>query len=202
MRKKVNIKWIIASLLLMCASVIMIHAFYSYHFVEQQNEEKILDFFQTSSEESKEETPIKQTKHIEENYIAVIEIPSIHLKRGLVNPNSSKNHIQYNIQIIQPSNMPNVSKGVFILASHNGNSAVSFFRYLSELTIGDVIYVYYQGYQYIYRFDNQYDIEKNGQAEIIRDNNQTTIVLITCKNNNKTKQEVYIGYLLDVQKYD
>lgn len=33
------------------------------------------------------------------NYIAILEIPSINLKRGLVDPNSKYNNVNYNIQI-------------------------------------------------------------------------------------------------------
>lgn len=202
MSKEKKLKWIISCSLISYACILLVSSIYHRHSIEQHNEKKIVDFFNQPIQEQKEVIPIKQTNRREEPYIAVLEIPSIHVKRGLVSPNSSQNHVRYNIQIINPSSMPNVQKGILILAGHNGNSAVSFFRNLSKLTVGDFIYVYYQGYQYIYQFDNLYEIEKNGQAEMIRDVNRTTIALITCKNHSKTKQEVYIGYLIDVQKYD
>lgn len=202
MSKEKKLKLIISCSLISYACILLVSSIYHRHFIEQQNEEKIVDFFDQSIQKQKEIAPIKQTNRVEESYIAVLEIPSIHVKRGLVSPNSPQNSVRYNIQIVHPSSMPNVQKGILILASHNGNSAVSFFRNLSKLTVGDVIYIYYQGYQYIYQFDSLYEIEKNGQAEMIRDINRTTIALITCKNHSKTKQEVYIGYLIDVQKYN
>ena len=133
------------------------------------------------------------------NYIAVLEIPKINLKQGLVDINNKYNTIQENIQIINDSMMPDTADTNLILAAHNGNSKVSFFKNLDKLSIGDMIYLYYNNNKYLYKIDNIYEVLKKGSVNILRDENKTTITLITCKNNDNYKQNVYIGYL--VEKY-
>lgn len=178
---------------------------------------KINNFINTTSilekevvEEVKEEINssevIKDEKIVESittdvNYMAILEIPSINLKRGLVDYESKYNDVKYNVQIIEKSTMPDVINGNLILASHNGTSKVSFFRNLSKLKDDSLIYVYYNGYKYIYEYSHSYDVDKVGKVEIVRDINKSTITLITCKTNDKKKQVVYIGYLIDKVKY-
>lgn len=158
----------------------------------------------TSIEESTEniDEPIKEEEpSINYEYVAVLDIPDINLKRGLVDYNSKYNDVKYNIEIIEHSTMPDVEKGNLILASHNGSSSVSFFRNLSKIKRDSLIYIYYNGYKYVYKFNNSYEVEKTGKVDIVRDRTQTTITLITCKSNSKTKQIVYIGYLIDKTEY-
>ena len=178
---------------------------------------KINNFINTTSilekevvEEVKEEINssevIKDEKIVESittdvNYMAILEIPSINLKRGLVDYKSKYNDVKYNVQIIEKSTMPDVVNGNLILASHNGTSKVSFFRNLSNLKEDSLIYVYYNGYKHIYEYSHSYDVDKVGKVEIVRDINKSTITLITCKTNDKKKQVVYIGYLIDKVKY-
>lgn len=97
--------------------------------------------------------------------------------------------------------MPDIEKGNFILASHNGNSSVSYFDNLRKLSGGDEIFVYYKGLKYVYRLVNVYEIPKNGKAELRNDENKTTITLITCKNGDKKKQVIYVGELISKEKW-
>lgn len=135
------------------------------------------------------------------NYIAILEIPSINLKRGIVDYNSWANNVRYNIQIIEHSQMPYVENSNLILAGHNGTSNVSFFKDLYKLKEDSLIYLYYNGYKYIYKLNNFYDTDKDGKVEIIRNKYKNTITLITCKKGTKDKQVVYIGYLVDKVEY-
>lgn len=155
----------------------------------------------SENENSKKITEEEEKKESKNDYIAVLEIPSINLKRGLVDFNSKYNDVKYNVQIIEKYNMPDVENGNLILASHNGNSKISFFKNLSKLSKESLIYVYYEGYKYIYEYSYSYDILKDGEVEIVRDFDKTTITLITCKSNDKNKQVVYIGYLIGKVKY-
>ena len=88
-----------------------------------------------------------------------------------------------------------------ILASHNGTSNVSFFKDLEKIDIGSKVYIYYQGYKYIYEISNYYTVKKTGKVNVIRDITKTTITLITCKNNTDDEQIVYIGYLINKETY-
>lgn len=142
-----------------------------------------------------------QKKKITYRYIAVLEIPTINLKKGLVDPNSKYNNVKYNIEIIPTSTLPNIINGNLILAGHNGANYISYFKNLSKMNIGDSILVYYNGYKYQYTLSEIYDVDKTGIIKIYRDFNKTTITLVTCKKNTKDKQVIYIGYLNDILKY-
>ena len=135
------------------------------------------------------------------HYVAILEIPQIDLKLGLVDKNSNDNNVNKNIQILDGSEFPNKINTNLILASHSGTSKVSFFNDLNKLSIGDTIYIYYNDYKYIYKLDNIYEIKKTGAVDIIRNKDKNTITLITCKNNDDNTQVSYIGYLIDKVDY-
>ena len=137
----------------------------------------------------------KNSNQITYNYIAILEIPSINLRKGLIEQNSKYNNVKYNVEIITSSTLPDTENGNLILASHNGASYISYFKNLSKMNIGDKIYIYYNSYRYEYILSKTYDVKKTGEIEIHRDYNKTTITLITCKKNTNDEQVVYIGYL-------
>ena len=51
---------------------------------------------------------IKKISKIEKDYLAILEIPDINLKKGLVDLNSPYNNIKYNVEIIKGSHMPDI----------------------------------------------------------------------------------------------
>lgn len=127
-------------------------------------------------------------------YIAVLEIPKINLKQGIPYPNSKDNNVNRNIMITKNSSLPDNKKGLMVLASHSGNSAISYFKNLYKLTKGDKFKIHYNNNIYEYEINNIYEIQKNGTLNIKRDISKNTVILITCtKNNNKT-QTVYVAY--------
>lgn len=200
---------LIGSFLLIFSGLLIIgHHYYSQYSLKNQEQEMIEQFFNEDktedifeSEDSEIEPEKGEQKQIDYNYIAVLEIESINLKRGLVNPDSKYNNVNYNIQIMDTSNMPNVENSYLILAGHNGTSSVSFFKYLYKMNEGDLINVYYQGYKYVYQYSNSYEVDKTGIVSIVREKNKNSITLITCKKNSKDKQLVFIGYLIDKVEY-
>ena len=135
------------------------------------------------------------------NYIAVLEIPSISLSQGLVDINNKYNDINHNVEILNKSNMPNIKNSNLILSGHNGNTNMSYFKDLYKMNKDDFIYLYYKNKKYIFKYSHYYEVDKTGSINIIRDLNETTITLITCKNNSNNKQLVFIGYLIDVIDY-
>ena len=135
-------------------------------------------------------TEVKKSEVI--NYIAVLEIPKINLKRGLLDINNNKNNIDYNIAILKESTMPDIKYGNFILASHSGNSNVSFFKNINKLDIDDLITIYYKNNIYNYKVSKVYEIEKNGKMSFELDNINTYITLITCIPKTD-KQLVVVG---------
>lgn len=126
-----------------------------------------------------------------EEYLGILEIKKIKLKKGFYKLNSNLNNVDKNITIVSSSDMPNVNKGNLILASHSGNSSVSYFRYLDKLDMEDIASIYYLGKKYDYKLINYYDVDKNGSVQIIKNNDINTLTLITCKKNTD-KQTVFI----------
>ena len=137
----------------------------------------------------------------EKETLMILEIPKISIKRNIYYQDSKYNSVEYNIQILKDSDMPDIENGNVIFASHNGNSKVSFFKKLYKLSLNDEIILYYDGYKYIYKLSKIYDINKDGTAEIYRNNNVNCITLITCKKNIKDKKEIYIGYFDRKEEY-
>lgn len=129
-------------------------------------------------------------------YNGVLEIPKIGLKRGFYNVGSRYNDIQYNVTVVDGSNMPDVVNGNLILMAHSGDAYISYFAYLYKLNVGDDCYVTYNGLQYHYKIVNIYEVEKTGVVRIMRNYDRTTLTMITCTKNNDHAQTVYISELV------
>ena len=127
------------------------------------------------------------------DYLAMIEISKISLRRYLYDVNSKQNDVDKNIEILKNSDMPSVKGGNLILAGHNGNTSVGHFKNLHKLVINDEIIIYYNNIKYVYKVSKIYDVLKTGTVAIKRDKSQNTVTLITCLGNDR--QLVVIGYL-------
>lgn len=168
--------------------------------VEKQESSDIKQYIEDSSIIFTDKQNVQDKKTITNKYVAVLEIPEINLKRGLVALGDKRNNADYNIQTIEHSKMPDQKNGNLILAAHSGSSSVSYFKNLNKLKINDELIVYYNGVKYTYVLSNYYDIDKTGYADIVRDNNQNTLTLVTCKRGTN-KQTIFISYLKSVDKY-
>ena len=206
LKRKSKIVSIIIGIILLVA--VIIFNLYNYSSSKKEviiEENKIEEFFveETIEEPQMTEiTPVTESKRQNTtNYSMIVEIPNIGLKKGLCSIGQECNAVSKNIQILKESDMPNVTNGNLLLAGHNGNSKVSFFNKLDKLKVNDSIYIYYNGTKYEYKLSNYYDIKKTGKAIIHRDNDKTTLVLITCKKNTDDKQVVYIAYLDNKTEY-
>lgn len=210
--KRISRSWfgIISSFLFILAGLMIIgYNHYQDYLQRQEDKSLIEEFFEDSDNATIETTEVEVSEENEEvkqesisyDYVAVLEIDSIDLKRGLVDPSSKYNKVNYNIEIINSSTMPDVDNGNLILASHNGNSNISFFRNLNKMNENDLINIYYNGIKYTYKYSYMYEVEKTGKVNIVRDKNQSTLTLITCKKNSKTKQLVFVSYLVDKVEY-
>lgn len=154
-----------------------------------------IDEVVNTDEDIKEKPKINYSS---EEYIAVLEIPKLNLKRGIYAKDSKLNNVDKNIKILKESSMPDEEKGNVMLAAHSGTAYVSFFKNLPRLMYGEQSIIYYQGRKYNYSLRNSYEIEKNGVAHIIRNNEKSTLTLITCKHNTN-KQLIYIFELVNVE---
>lgn len=158
--------------------------------IEEQEEQEII--------EPIVEEKIKKKNTI--NYTAILEIPVISLKSGIVNSTKNFYSINYAISADRNSNYPN-EYGNFILYAHSGNSSIAYFKHLSNVNIDDSVYVYFNGIKYHYVIFDKYDIEKTGKAVFKRPINDNYITLITCNQNRKGYQIVLTGKLVDSITY-
>ena len=196
---------VIGSLSILVGISIIGYHIYSDYRLKNIEDDNIQEFFNEEQNEEiiQEEVFVEvENKKVDEtnyDYIAVLEIPKINLKRGL-SQDKYYNNVNRNVEILKGSTMPNISKGNFILAGHSGSGRVAYFRNLNKLTIGDISYIYYGGIKYTYKVNNIYDIEKTGTATITRDLNKTTLTMITCRHNTN-KQIVIISELINQESY-
>lgn len=201
-KKEKNKSWLIitGSLILLSGIGLIAYDFYSNKELDKLEDNALVEFYDTEVEdieviieEPEEKKEVKEQTKIE--YIAVLKIPKINLERGLVNPSSYLNNVNYNVQIINGSDMPDVNNGNLILAGHSGNARISYFRNLNKLDLNDTATIIYKNKTYNYKVVDKYEIEKTGEAEIIRDKKKNILTLITCKHNTN-KQIVIICELI------
>lgn len=182
--------------------VILGHYYFCSYVLKEVNEmrnyePKVEINYKTNDKNNKEKKQIVgNTLKVDtsNDYLAIIEIPKISLRRYLYDINSKENDVDKNIEVLKDSDMPNIQGGNLILAGHNGNTAVGHFRNLHKLVLNDEIIIYYNNSKYVYKISKIYDVLKTGSVAIKRDKSKSTITLITCLGNDR--QLVVIGYLL------
>ena len=197
--------------------LIMIGVFFiflgsSYLIYNQYNNEKqdsindglIEDYFkvedeiiETPQKEIEEEKPVPKEKI---DYIAVLEIPKTKLKRGIVDKNSSYNNVNRNIYTLKETTMPDEEDNSHImLASHSGNSYISYFKNLNKLNLNDEVYFFYKNNKYVYKVIKKYEVEKTGTVKLSK-KNSSDITLITCVSGTNN-QIVLVANLESIENY-
>lgn len=196
--------------------LIMIGVFFiflgsSYLIYNQYNNEKqdsindglIEDYFKVEDEivetpqKEIEEDPVSKEKI---DYIAVLEIPKIKLKRGIVDKNSSYNNVNRNIYTLKETTMPDEEDNSHImLASHSGNSYISYFKNLNKLNLNDEVYFFYKNNKYVYKVIKKYEVEKTGTVKLSK-KNSSDITLITCVSGTNN-QIVLVANLESIENY-
>ena len=134
------------------------------------------------------------------SYVFILEIPKINLKKGIYDLNDKNNNVDKNIEYLS-SDLPSVDKGTTILASHNGNTRVSYFKRLEELSNNDKAYIYYNGIKYIYEVYDQEVVDKIGTIKVNKNKQVSNLILISCKNGTNDKQIVYKLKLINKESY-
>ena len=204
-RNKKFIVLIIIGVLLILISLLVFIIRYRYYENKSANDRKQVDEFlsqpvlnnietnEVTSDEVNSDTNIN-------DYIAVLEIPAINLRRGLYEKNDPNNNVNRNIYILKDTVLPDESDvSHILLASHSGNSYISYFKNLHKLDENDKVYFYYNNTKYVYSIYKIYEVDKTGNVELKRTNN-SDITLITCKGN-LNKQIVVIGTLKSKEAY-
>lgn len=203
-RKIKNRLIIIGFLFLLSGLSLITYDYLSNKKIEDEKKDAINNFYQekeTIEIDLDNDNQLDEDTTIEEfNYIGVIKIPKISLERGLVSPYSYQNNVDKNIAFVEPYSLPDKQYGNVILASHSGNSSVSYFRKLDKLSINDEVIIDYNKESYIYKIVDIYDVEKMGKAIIKRNRYKNTLTLITCRDGTN-KQIILIAELERKEKW-
>ncbi len=150
-------------------------------------------------QDGEQKAPVQEELgEVTNDYVGYLTIPKINLKKGFLDKRSTLNNIEQNITVIEGSSYPNVEKGNLIIAAHSGSGWKAFFNDLYKLTKGDIAEVSYKNKKYTYKIVNIYTQPKTGKIAIYRNYSKTTLTLVTCTNNDKTTQTIYIAELQDV----
>ena len=155
--------FLISSLFLIIGLTIKYNSKYYNYKIEKQNINSISNYFE----------------HKNNEYIAILEIPKIDLKRGLKEDTS----VDEDITIIDLNKFKNDD---IILASHSGNCDICYFKRLDELIVNDKIYLYKDNVKYIYQIN---EIKERKKNTFKLGDNKDTITLITC---SKLKEDIQI----------
>lgn len=204
--RKLNL--LIGSFLFILGASIVVIRLSTNYLINKQEENAVSDFLEIEQEvsveyisnDNQDNKPKKSVENVF-NYIAVLEIPSINLKRGLLSINDKDNNINKNIKILKESDMPDVESGLLILAGHSGNLRIAFFKNLYKLNDNDLIFIYYKNIKYVYKITSVESQEKKGSIEISKVKEKTELVLTTCDSINKNRQIVIRSELIDKQHY-
>lgn len=142
-----------------------------------KNQQELINYYQ----EKKEKTL--------DSYYGVLEIPSIHLKRGFFSLESPLNHVDKSIEVISSCNPKETCD--FILASHSGDSPISFFKELDKLQINDTANLNYNHEIYTYYLKSIENAIKDGSISLEK-SSLSRLILTTCDRQNNSIQKIYI----------
>ena len=179
------IKRILGILFLFSGLFLLSFVKYQDTVIEQTNETQMEEYF----EEKASPTPMVLSTE-KEDYLGILEIPKINLKRGFYSFSSKKNDVDSNIEVISSDCYPGNACS-FVLASHSGTSSIAFFKHLNELQLKDTATIYYNNTSYDYVLKNIQHVNKNGTISLLQPK-ESELVLTTCNKNNNSLQDIYI----------
>mgnify|MGYP004559964323 CR=1 FL=1 len=136
-----------------------------------------------------------ENKKKREGFVALLDVPKISLRKGIYSLNDKHNSVSYGIEMLSGSSFPDRDNTTLILASHSGNSSVSYFRNLIYLSKGDIVYLYYNGNKYMYEIIGCYKKKKDGYILVKDFGKGRFMILTTCKNDELDKQLTCYGRL-------
>ncbi len=206
-KRKSKSRVILGSLLILIGIMLPLSKYLYFNYLDHKENKDIESFFIEEKEEiiidntDTNQEEVKTNNNVSYDYIAVLEIPSISLKRGLVDKNNKANNVSRNIQILNESDMPDIKNGTMYLASHSGSSYISFFKNLDKVKYEDYVYVYYNHIKYSYKVTNIYEEVKDGDISFHKDKLKTNLVLTTCNPTHKGYQLIIVSELVNQENY-
>ena len=133
---------------------------------------------------------------IKQDYFNLI-IPRINLNQKVYKYNDKRNNVDKGVYLAKNYEFKK-NNGSLILASHSGNSSISYFKDLNKVNIKDQIFIISNKNIYLYIITEIYKINKNGKFKYINDDKY--LYLITFDKKNKKKQIVVRANLVKITK--
>lgn len=137
---------------------------------------------------------VKANNKIIDEVLFIICIPRINLEEKVYNIDSSKNNVDYNIEILEGSDINN---NFLFLAAHSGDGKANYFNRLNELEVGDIIWIFDGNLKKFFVVDDIFYIYKNGYFEYSSFVNNNILYLITCNVDNSFEQLVIKAIMVD-----
>lgn len=190
--------------------LIILLIIFIYNFIcnktRKMEEDKLISSFfglqENVPKDTKSDEILKDNVKDEINYIGVLEIPSINLKKGFFSQSSKLNTVDVGLEVIKESQMPDTENSSLVIAGHSGRGYLAFFKDLDKIVKDDLLYIYYKNYKYIYKLESKSILNKNGKIDVELDANKQWLILTTCNPNNRDKEQlVLISKLISKQKY-
>lgn len=116
-------------------------------------------------------------RKVGEDILFVVHIPRIDLEKKVYTMDSSKNDVDYNVEILEGSDVDN---NILFLAAHSGVGPASYFNRLVELEVGDIIWIDKGDKRECFVVETLFYIPKDGYLEYFLNENYGVLYLITC----------------------
>ncbi len=125
----------------------------------------------------------------DETYMGILEIPKISLKQGFFAYQSPQNDVQKHLNLLSPDCNPTLPCSI-IIASHSGNSAISYFKNLDQLNIGDIATITYEKQIFSYVLKKVDTMNKVGVFTALKPK-ESELILTTCDDKNDVQDLYY-----------
>lgn len=163
-----KIRKIFSLLLILFSFLYSINITYKDYLTKINEQKEIKSFFKQY---------INDGHKVKSEYLMVLEIPKIGLKKGIYSTNDLRNNIDKNIMIL---NM-NDNLEYLVLVSHSGNATNAYFKDLYKLYFDDSIIIYYNKQKIEYKVNRIYRYDKKKKFSLSQ-NDRKKLILITCLN--------------------
>ncbi len=192
-KRKVNLNKRIGFLLILLGIWFIAYDFSLNYFEKKIEDEYIESYMKNYSNEGNSVNIVNSKgnkNNFKSKYVAILDIPKINLKKGLVMATKDFKSINHAVSIDKNSKFPN-KEGNFILYAHAGNSKISYFKNLDKLEVGNEVRIYYLDKTYSYKVNKKYQIDKTGFLTLNETSSDHNLILVTCVHNTN-KQLIII----------
>ncbi len=186
--KKFRMMFIMFFIICILGAIFLIIKFYNVESESLSENKMTLNYIKTTSNFNNQSISVTQN-----DYLFVLSIPSIGLKKGVSENNKVDDGISINEILVMPSLD---DEGMIILSSHSGNGSNAYFNNLNKLDIYDEVYIYYNGLKFVYEVADFELIDKSGTMVFDK---KYTLTLVTCDIENK-QLIIYLN-LLSSEEY-